>query len=886
MIPRSSSGSGSQRDPPSGIVTFVFSDIEGSTRLLKRLGTRYPAVLERHRELLRAGWQAHGGYEVNTEGDSFFVAFSGTSDAVQACVDGQRLLAAEPWPADGVVRVRMGVHCGLAAPHNGDYVALAVHQAARVIDAAHGGQILVSEDAAAGSEPIPGATFLPAGRYRLRDFEQPVRLLQVAGSGLESRFPAVRALPEEGHNLVRPPNTFVGRESESANLQAKLAPGRLVTIVGPGGVGKTRLATEVGVKMAERWADGVWAVDLAKVDEANLVGEAMAAAVGAGSGGPNRSADLIDYLAPRNALLILESTEAHIDLCARLVRELLQRCSGLGILATSREPLRVAGEDILALGPLPVPNAAIDEAAAQRWASVRLFLDRATAARPDFQIGPATLAPIVGICRRLDGLPLAIEIAAARTAVLDPTAILSGLDDMYHLLRSNDRSLPERQRTMHALLDWSYRLLDAAEQAALRRLAVFGGGFSITTAAAAVGDERLSAEDVPELVWSLVDQSLVTADLTANATRYRFLETVRQYARRLLDDASETEIVAKRLGAWYLERLGPWRPADRVWMGEVQLELDNLRSLIPLLAPYEPAHAQELACLLGRYFDATNAYRSGIDELARFTGELRAETPSRVALLTQLAHLHLRVGDVPAAEAALREASELSSHVGRAPWDDAGMARTTGEVAMRTGDWAKAATIAEDSLGGGLSARGRARMLNLLGLARTASGDLSGALVAFEEELAEHQAAGHEAFLAGAEGNLAEIALRLGDTATAARHQRACLGLAIALGQPVLVAYSLIVAARLAGASAEWPMAARLQAKARAVLDEIGQRLYDDDLAAAEQLVATARIRLGEEELSAATRAGLALDALSAAALADQVLLNAGAATPTVAERF
>lgn len=868
----------SQQAPPSGIVTFVFSDIEGSTRLLKRLGTRYAGVLERHRVLLRTAWQAYGGYEVNTEGDSFFVAFSRTSDAVQACAEGERLLGAEPWPADGVVRVRMGVHCGLAAPHNGDYVALAVHQAARVIAAAHGGQILVSEDAAEGCEAIAGVSFLPVGRYRLRDFEQPVRLLQIACAGVERQFPAVRALPAEGHNLVRPPNTFVGRSLEAANLQMRLGPGRLVTVVGPGGVGKTRLATEVGVQMAEQWSDGVWAADLAKVDEANLVADAIAGAVGAGTGGPNRSVDLMNYLASRNALLILDSADAHIELCARLVPELLQRCSGLGVLATSREPMRVPGEDILALGPLPTPAAVYEPAEAKVSPSVRLFLDRALAARPEFQIDLDTLGPVVGICRRLDGLPLAIEIAAARTAVLDPTAILSGLDNMYRFLRSNDRSLPERQRTMQALLDWSYRLLAADEQAALRRLAVFGGGFSVAAAEVAVGDGHLSAEDVPELVWSLVDRSLLSADLTANATRYRFLETVRQYGRRLLDDPSETEAVGRRLGAWYLEWLGPWRPADRAWMGEVQLEMDNLRALVPLVAPYEPESAQQLACLLGRYFDSANAFRPGIDELTRFAAELVAESPGRVALLTQLAHLHLRVGDVHAAEIALREGSELSSRVGRAPWDDAGLARTTGEVAMRTGDWATAASIAEDALEQGLSARGRARMWNLLGLARTASGDLRGALVAFEQERAEHQAAGHEAFLTGAEGNLAEIALRLGDTVSAARHQRSCLESAIALGQPALVAYSLIVAARLAGVSGEWPIAARLHAKARAMLDETGQRLYDEDLAAADQLVADARAFLGDEKFTAATVEGFALDALSATALADHVLLNAGAA--------
>ncbi|MBA4180203.1 MAG: hypothetical protein C0506_06390 [Anaerolinea sp.] len=866
----------SQQHQPSGIVTFVFSDIEGSTRLLKRLGDGYPDVLERQRALLRAAWRACGGYEVDTEGDSFFVAFPSASDAVRACAEGQRLLGAEPWPTGGVVRVRMGVHSGAATIRNGDYVALAIHQAKRVQDAAHGGQVLISEDAAAGCEAVPGLSFLPAGRFHLRDFDQPVRLLQLAGPGLETAFPAVRALPAEGHNLVRPQNPFVDRETEFATLRTAVRPGRLVTVVGPGGVGKTRLATEAGIELAGDWADGVWSVDLAKVDNANLVPDAIAAAVGAGSGEPSRWEDLLSYMASRNALLILDSVEAHVDLCAQLLPRLLQRCASVGALATSREPLHVAGEDIVAVGPLAVPSEAATPDDAQRCASVQLFVDRAAAARPGFELGPGTLEAIAGSCRRLDGLPLAIEIAAARTAVLNPSAILSGLDDMHHLLRSSDRSLPERQRTMQALLDWSYRLLTADEQAALRRLSVFGGGFSIATASAAVGDGQLPADDVPELVWSLVDHSLLVADLTANATRYRFLEPVRQYSRRLLNDAFETGAVAHRLGGWYLGHLGPWRATDRAWMGDVHLELDNLRSLIPLLAPDEAEHAQQLACLLGRYFDATNSYRAGIDELSRFAAELLAETPGRVALLTQLAQLHLRIGEVDTARTMLAEANELSVRVGRAPWDDEGLARAMGEAAMRAGDWPAAALIAEQALAAELSPRARARMWNLLGLSRAAEGDLPGALAAFEQELAGYRAAGDEVFLAGAEGNVAEAGLRLGDTGTAARHQHSCLELAIALGQTTLVAYSLIVAAQLAAARDDVETAVRLHAKATAMLDETGQRLYDVDVRAGEQLLRDCRRHLDDREFQDAVDAGIALDEPASIRLAEKVFSTAG----------
>ncbi|MGI8926206.1 MAG: adenylate/guanylate cyclase domain-containing protein [Tepidiformaceae bacterium] len=865
-----------ERRLPSGIVTFVFSDIEGSTRLFKRLGDRYPELLDRHRTLLRSAWKSYGGEEVNTEGDGSFVAFADTTSALQACAQGQRLIRAEPW-AEGIVRVRMGVHSGLAAPHNNDYVALAVHQAARFMKAAHGAQVLVSAEAAALAAPTADLTLTPLGRFRLPDFDEPVRIFQLAAPLLEEQFPAIRALPAEGHNLVRPPNTFVGRDDEVATVLSRLGPGRAVTIVGPGGVGKTRLATEVGVRVADAWPDGVWAVDLAMVEDAALIADGIGDAVGArafanGAPGADRWDEVLDHLRLRRALVLLDNAEVHVERCARLVAELVHACPGVGILTTSREPLRVAGEDIVRLGPLPLPGPLPGSVELGSAPAMRLFVDRARTARPGLDLEGSTLAAIAAICRRLDGLPLAIEIAAARTAVLDPPAILAGLNDMFRMLRSRDRSLPERQRTMQALLDWSYRLLDVDEQAALRRLAVFSGGFSKEAAMAAVGDGRPAAGDVPELVWSLVDRSLLGADLTANDTRYRFLETVRHYARLLLDDASETGPVALRLSAWFLERLGPWRSADRAWIGDLSLELDNLRTVIPLVAPHDPAAAQQLACSVGRYRDAVHAFRLGIDEVSRFVAELQIETPSRVALLTTLADLWLRIGDVDNARVVLGEAEDLRRRVGPAPWDDAGVERTTGEIATRTGDLQRAAAIASEALGRSLSPRGRARMWDLLGLAKSASGDLRGAFDAFGQERAELVASGHEASLAGAEGNLAEIALRLGDTAMAAHHQRACLELALALGQPVLLAYSLIVAARLAAASGDWPTATRLQARAGAMLNETGWRLYDDDLRASEQWLADAREHLGGQGFDAAVRDGTAMDAPAAAASADEVL--------------
>jgi len=854
---------------PSGIVSFVFTDIEGSTRMLKRLGDGYAPVLERHQALLRDAWSATAGHEVHTEGDSFFVAFETASSAVAGCATAQRLLGAEPWPELGTVRVRMGIHLGLASPRNDDYVALAVHRAARVMGAAHGGQVLVTEDVATAAGDTSDVTLTSLGLYRLRDFDEPVRLHQVAGAGLADAFPAVRAVPAEGHNLVVPQTTFVGRTEDAARLAALLDAERLVTLTGPGGVGKTRLASEVGVRIADRWTDGLWFVDLADIDDGALVPRAIASAVGVPYGsGSDRWAEVLDHLRTRQLLIVLDNVEHLVDACGACVADLLTTCGGVDVLATGRAPLGIAGEVVVRVAPLPLPDG--DPA---RSSAVELFVDRARAARADAVADDASaVADAAAICRRLDGLPLALEIAAARVGVMSVNEIRRGLDSGFELLRSRERHRPERQRTMETLLSWSYETLSTDEQAALRRLGAFGGGFSIDAACVAVADRDVTADDVPELVWSLVDKSLVVADYTANDTRYRYLETVRHYARTHLAISGETESAVARLVTWFLDRVGPWRPPDGAWASEVGLELANLRSLVLLVAPVDPERAQQLACVVGRYDDVAQRFRAGIEDLARYVDELGAPTPSRVALLTALGDLYLRIGQVDPARRLAAEADALRKEVGPPPWDDAGVERTSGEVAIRTLDLARATAIAEEALARPLSPRGRARMWNLRGIASYRAGDLDGAADAFDAELAALLELGHEVFVASAHGNCAEIAMQRGRVAEAAAHQLACLEPALALGQPVQLAFSLIVAARLAATQARWPIATRLQAKADAILGEVGHVLYEDDRRLSDQLLADARAKLGPSTFDQERARGLALDPSAAGELAAEVL--------------
>ena len=347
---------------PSGLVTFVLTDIEGSTKMFRRLGDGYPPLLETHNSLLREQWAAHGGAEVKTVGDAFIVAFESAADAMAASVAAQRAVASHQWPSDGVMRIRVGVHAGMAFARDGDYVALALHQAARVVNAANGGQVIASDDAVAAAGDSPAVRFQPIGAFRLRDFERPVRLAAVRAADEEADQPvAVRAVPAEGHNLMTPTTSFVGRGDEVADLAARLGGGHIVTIVGAGGMGKTRLAVEVGLHVAPTWPDGVWLVDLSTVADGRLVAAAVSEAVGASPGdGDDERESAIAHLASRQALVILDNCEHVLGAAGELVGALVARCSRVGVLTTSRVPLALPSEELWRIEPLAIVDDAVN----------------------------------------------------------------------------------------------------------------------------------------------------------------------------------------------------------------------------------------------------------------------------------------------------------------------------------------------------------------------------------------------------------------------------------------------------------------------------------------------------------------------------------------------
>src|SRR6266508_3282057 len=549
---------------PSGQVTFLFTDIEASTRLAQLLGDGYRPLLQQHRSILRHTIGVYEGAELLTEGDSFFVAFPDASGALRACVDAQRAISEHQWPGTAArPRVRMGLHTGHAVPYAGEYASYEVHRASRVASAAHGGQVLCSAATAANADQLPdAASLLDLGLHRLRGFDDRERLYQLVAPGLEREFPRPRTLGPASHNLPAASTSFVGRAAERAELRALISSHRLITVAGPGGGGKTRLAIEVAGDMASAYPDGVWFADLAPTTDPALVPVSVASAfVLRPEPGRPVTDTLAEYARQRRCLLLLDTCEHHRNRVAAMVSQLLAGCPQLSVIATSREPLGLAGEVVWRIPPLSV-NTIGDR---RHSDAVALLLDRATAARgghPD--TSAPELAQLDRIARRLDGLPLALELAAARLRVLSTSELAGRLDDVLGVLDAeaevDDMPLVSgeagdvgatngRHSTITTTVDWSYRTLGSKPARLLRWLAVFSGRVQLSAI------ERLFGEQCLGPLAVLVDQSLVRAEGGPGHTTYRMLDTIRAFAgRKLAEDGEEPE-ARNRHVEWCLQAI-------------------------------------------------------------------------------------------------------------------------------------------------------------------------------------------------------------------------------------------------------------------------------------------------------------------------------------------
>ncbi|HLX35101.1 MAG TPA: adenylate/guanylate cyclase domain-containing protein [Candidatus Limnocylindrales bacterium] len=583
---------------PTGTVTFLFSDIEGSTKLVERLGDGWPDLLERHRRAMRAAFETYHGFEQGTEGDSFFVVFGSATDAVAAAVQAQRALAAEAWPADGRIRVRMGLHTGDGRLSGGDYVGLDVHRAARIGAAGHGGQVLLSETTAslAGASLPAGVRLVDLGLHRLKDMPRPERIRQLAIDGLAAEFPALRSLEARASNLPVALSSLVGREADVAAVRDRLRESRLVTVIGPGGTGKSRLVQEVAREVAAELDGGATFVPLDALRDAALIPTEILRAMRldiASSTPPIER--LAEAVGDRRTLLVLDNLE-QLAGAGAIVRDLLGAIPSLMVLASSQAALRVAGEQEYSLQPLPADDA------------VRLFVERARAVRPDFSMADADQAAIVAIVERLDGLPLAVELAAAQVRMLPPAAILARVSDRIDAVASRQQDLPARQRTLRGAVTWSYELLSPGEQALFRRLSVFVGGATIADIEAFEGC-RGRAFEALETLEGLVDRSLVVVRRTS-AEEHRFvqLQTIRSVARERLQAAGE-EVEALADHATVFEQLAIqaeprlYGSGRRAWLDRLAAEHDNLRAAIDRdLAAGNLEGALEIASRIWRFW--------------------------------------------------------------------------------------------------------------------------------------------------------------------------------------------------------------------------------------------------------------------------------------------
>jgi predicted ATPase/class 3 adenylate cyclase len=590
---------------PVGTVTFLFTDIEGSTRLAQDLpGDQWSAILARHRELIRGAIAAVDGHEDKTEGDGFVAVFQRPSVAVAAAVDAQRRLAAESWPDGASIRVRMGLHTGDGALDvDGEYVGADVHRAARVAGAGHGGQILLSETTSAlVTDELPaGVRIQGLGEHRLKDL-RPERICQLVIDGLQAEFPPIRSLDRQPNNLPTQLTSFIGRQAELAEATRLLASTRLLTLTGPGGTGKTRLSLQLAADVAHEFGDGVWFVALEPVRDPGLVASRIASVLGLVETATRSARDLVvEWLGSRKALLVLDNFEQVIE-GAPLVADLLRSCERLSVIATSRAPLHVSGEqeypvpglpvprDILALSDLQklnLPEAERDLAAAgiSQFEAVRLFIARAVAVRPDFTVTNENAPAVAGICARLHGMPLAIELAAARVKLLAPDAILQRLERQLGVLAAGSRDLPERQQTLRGAIAWSYELLADGDRRLLSRLSVFVGGCDLQVAETVCGPATEIGAEILDGLMALSDQSLVKAEEIDGEVRFRLLDTIREFAAEQLAAGGEREAVEGRHTAAYLalaEAAAPelaGRDQGR-WLGRLERDHDNIRAAL------------------------------------------------------------------------------------------------------------------------------------------------------------------------------------------------------------------------------------------------------------------------------------------------------------------
>lgn len=824
---------------PTGTLTFLFTDIEASTRLLQQLGdAAYAHVLADHRRLLRIAFAERDGQELETQGDGFLLAFPRARDAVLAAVEAQRKIFNYPWPTGVSVRVRIGIHTGEPIAGVEGYVGVDIHRAARICSAGHGGQILLSQttrDLVAESVP-EGVSLRDLGEHRLKDLAHAQHLFQVVVPDLPGNYPALKTFDLLANNLPLQLTSFVGREHEKEEVRRLLSTSRLLTLTGVGGVGKTRLALQLAAEVLDDFKDGVWLVEFASLSVTDLVSQAVSSVLQVREQpGQELLTTLSNNLRPKHVLLVLDNCEHLVVACGQLADTLLRMCPHLKILATSRERLGIAGEATWTVPPLslPDPRESPSLEQLQTYEAVTLFAERALVVSPTFVITDQNAPAVMTLCHELDGLPLAIELAAARLRAIPVEEVAGRLADRFRLLTGGDRTALPRRQTLRAAMDWSHELLSQEERVLLRRLSVFAGGFTLEAAEmVCIWDDR-EGLDIVDLLTNLVDKSLVVPRTEDGKGRYELLETVRQYAREKLLEANEEPKVRERHRDWCLEfaermEVKRWEPNQAVGLDRLETEHDNLREgLAWSVAAMEAEPALRLAVAIGWLWQIRGYWSEARKWLKAALSISRSPDPHLRARALFWAARFAQLQSDYVAERLLREESLAIFREVGSKQDIALVLDDLGVSLHRQKDYAAAGSVYQESLSIFREMNMKERMgwllMHLAELAKD-QGDLMGARSRAEESLALCREFGFQRGIAYSLGVLAAVEERQGEYTAARSLREKELAILREVGDKDGVGLTLIQLAGLARDQGDYAVARRLFEESLAIYRELSGR--------------------------------------------------------------
>jgi predicted ATPase/class 3 adenylate cyclase len=902
--------------PPTGTVTFLFTDIEGSTKMWEKSPHAMQRVLSCHDDILRDAIEERGGYVFKTVGDAFCCAFLTAPDALEAALEIQRRLLSSEWEQIGPLRVRMPLHTGAAEERDGDYFGPPVNRVARLLSAAHGAQVLLSlPTQELVRDQLPAGTRLRnLGEHRLKDLYRPERIFQLSAPDLPSEFPSLRTLDAYRNNIPLQPTPLVGREREVGEIvdRVRREEVRLLTLTGPGGTGKTRLALQAGADLLEGFDDGAFFIALATITDPAQVPSAIAGPLGVKESAEQPLLETLkSHLQKKHLLLVIDNFEQVLD-GAPIVTELLTTCPKLKVLATSRIPLRLYGEQEYPVPPLvvPDPRALPPLKVLTQYESVRLFVERARAIKPDFAVTNESAPAVAEICARLDGLPLAIELAAARVRVLPPQKMLQRLGDRLKLLRGGARDLPTRQQTLRGTIDWSHELLDEEEKALFARLSVFAGGRTLEAIEEVCDPE--GDLDALEGVESLVEKSLLRQEEGSGgaAPRFVMLETVHEYAREKLQESGEAEEVKKHHAEYFLalaeeSESGLRGPEAATWLERLEVEHDNLRAALSWALAQEEKEVElglRLAGALWQFWYLRGYYSEGRRWLESALAKDGRSSAARLKALKAVGWLADDQGDIDRAVAAAEEGLRLSAEAEIQKGAAAPFLRILGSAAYVRGDYERATQLFEESLALSQEVgdeKGVASSLHQLGNVLSDKGDYQRAKAIYEEGLVQFRGLGDTAALArylvsmgaeyllqgdrergarlneeatelyrklGSKGglqyaldNLGWAALMCGDYERAKSLHEESLTLCKAQGDKLVASESLEGLACAAGVEGEVERAARLFGAGEALRQTVGYQHTSRERALREPYLAVARSRMQEAAWVRAWAEGLAM---------------------------